>query len=257
MEPNVNNVSNGTAGAGPVGTEQVVAEQVTVAQVEPVAAGSVVAEPEKSKKGHGMLIGLILCLLLAAGGIGFGVWEMMDGNTTKADFENQIADLKKQNNELRDKLSSTSEIEEDVTVNVETDDGVDVADYIYVGGEWNAKVKKPSSVVGFAYAFDGYKLYVWGTVHQDGDQAAGDGVLYGGSDGKIESPALARIELTHADSCPEGEKIGEFNGRNVCYYETGRDYLIRAYGSDLETYIEPTLKLLRDNFADLNNYSKN
>lgn len=135
-------------GMGAAGSEQVVAEQVTVAQVEPVepvTPGSMVAESEApKKKGHGMVIGLVLCLLLAAGGIGFGVWAWMDGNTQKDTLNSQIADLKKQNNELRDKLSSKPEVEEDVTVDVETDSDVSTADYIYVG-EWGIKIKKPEN----------------------------------------------------------------------------------------------------------------
>ena len=141
-------------GVNPMGAEQVVAEQVTVAQVEPVMPaepvtpaepampGPMAAEPEAPKKGHGMLIGLILCLLLAAGGVGFGVWAWMDGNTQKDALNSQIAELKKQNNELRDKLSSKPEVEEDVTVDVETDSNVNTADYIYVG-EYGIKIKKP------------------------------------------------------------------------------------------------------------------
>ena len=123
MEPNTmgNMQTPNPVTPEPVNAEQVVAEQVTVAQVEPVAAGSVVEEPEKPKKSHGMLIGLILCLLLAAGGVGFGVWAWMDGNTQKDALNSQIAELKKQNNELRDKVSSKPEVEEDVTVDVETD----------------------------------------------------------------------------------------------------------------------------------------
>ena len=49
-----------------------------------------------------MLLGLILCLILAAGGIGFGVWTMMDGNTQKENLNKQIADLKAQNPDIPD-----------------------------------------------------------------------------------------------------------------------------------------------------------
>ena len=34
----------------------------------------------RAKKSHGLVLGLILCLILAAGGIGFGVFEMMESN---------------------------------------------------------------------------------------------------------------------------------------------------------------------------------
>ena len=56
------------------------------------------------KKSNGMLIGLVLCLILAIGGIGFGVWAMMDGNTKRENYDKQIADLKKQNSELLGKI---------------------------------------------------------------------------------------------------------------------------------------------------------
>lgn len=117
-------------GANPMGAEQVVAEQVTVAQVEPaapaelvtpvepVAPGSMVAEPKTSKKGHGMAIGLIFCLLLAAGGVGLGVWAWMDGNTQKDALNSQINTLKKQNSDL---LSQISELNEKIA-ELENDD---------------------------------------------------------------------------------------------------------------------------------------
>ena len=147
--------------AMPAGTPQVMplqptpqaAPEVAVTQVEePVPTNSMVAEPEAPKKGHGMLVGLILCLLIAAGGIGFGVWAWMDGNTQKDALNSQIAELKKQNNELREKLSNKPEVEEDVTVDVETESDVNPADYIYVG-EWGLKIKVPESLKIVNYSF--------------------------------------------------------------------------------------------------------
>ncbi len=55
------------------------------------------------KGGNGMLLGLILCLILAVGGIGFGIWAMMDGNS-------QINSLKQSNSELQAKLSGVNTI---------------------------------------------------------------------------------------------------------------------------------------------------
>ncbi len=79
----------------------------------PVTAPAVTPEAPKKdnmfentpKKSNGMLIGLILCLILAIGGIGFGVWAMMDGNQQKEQLNQQISTLKKQNSELMDKTS--------------------------------------------------------------------------------------------------------------------------------------------------------
>ena len=60
---------------------------------------------EKKKSGKGMLIGMILLVLVAIGGIGFGVWAMVDGNSQKDSLNSQISALKEQNNELLDKNS--------------------------------------------------------------------------------------------------------------------------------------------------------
>lgn len=51
------------------------------------------------KKGNGMLLGMICFLILAVGGIGFGVWAMMDKNTEITNLNDQISKLKSQINE--------------------------------------------------------------------------------------------------------------------------------------------------------------
>lgn len=111
MEPNQNTA--GVPGASAAGQNMAAApaQNVTAAPVQGVTSeslskGNMMAAPanEKKKSGSGMLIGLILCLLLAVGGIGFGVWMMMDGNTQKDALNQQISVLKKQNNELQKQI---------------------------------------------------------------------------------------------------------------------------------------------------------
>lgn len=53
------------------------------------------SQPEGSKS-KGMLIGMICFAILAIGGIGFGVWAMMDGNDKVAKKDEQISDLNSQ-----------------------------------------------------------------------------------------------------------------------------------------------------------------
>lgn len=60
---------------------------------------------EEKKKSNGMLIGLILCLLLAVGGISFGVWAMLDGNAQKDKLNTQISNLQSQNNDLLSQIA--------------------------------------------------------------------------------------------------------------------------------------------------------
>ena len=64
------------------------------------------------KKGKGMVLGMICLGLLAVGGIGFGVWAMLDGNSQKESLNSQISDLKQQNNELLDQMNKASESED-------------------------------------------------------------------------------------------------------------------------------------------------
>ena len=97
------------------------------------------------KKSNGMLLGLVLCLILAAGGIGFGIFEMLDnGNKSKesSDLSNKIASLNNEIAELKDSISAAKEptiTEPDTTdclTPVDSTDGNTVSEeYIYIT-EW-------------------------------------------------------------------------------------------------------------------------
>lgn len=80
--------------------EQALAEE----PMTPSSASASMGMPMK-KSGKGMLYGMIIFIILAIGGIGFGVWAMMDGNTQKANLEKQISDLREQNNMLQDQIA--------------------------------------------------------------------------------------------------------------------------------------------------------
>ena len=81
-------------------------------QTQPVAP----AEPEVNpmtmgpkKSGKGGIIAVILFALLAAGGIGFGVYTMMNSKKQEDALNEQIATLKKQNSELMEKIAEGGE----------------------------------------------------------------------------------------------------------------------------------------------------
>lgn len=84
---------------GPQTVEQALAE----ANME-VASGVPMGAPAK-KSSKGMIYGMIIFMILAIGGIGFGVWAMMDGNMQKANLEKQISDLRAQNNQLQEQIA--------------------------------------------------------------------------------------------------------------------------------------------------------
>ena len=75
------------------------------------------SQDKPKKKSHAMAIGMVFLAILAIGGIGFGVWAMMDGNAKVAKKDEEIVDLKGQ---IADKEEYIEKI------NVETPDDEDV-----------------------------------------------------------------------------------------------------------------------------------
>ena len=134
---------------------------------------------EKKKGGNGMLIGLVLCVIAAVAGIGFGVWVMMDGNTQKDNYEKQISSLRNQINELQEKTS---------------EDAADKGEYIYVG-EWGIKIKIPGDLSITGYNYRTSRESFWG-------KTAGELAIWGfKGDDSQDVPAFA-------DSSKNAESIG-------------------------------------------------
>lgn len=229
-----------------------------------------VMDSGKQNSGKGLKIATAIASVVAVCGIGFGAYGMVQSSQK----DNQISDLKVQieNNDGTKTTIETPKIEtsteDGITITI-TDSAVkneNAEDYIYIG-EWGTKIKKPEpnivdnatqdkSIAGISYATDGYRLYIWGTVYRNGDQAAGEGVMYEDNEYQIKSPYLAKVETVFTDNCLNGDKIGELNGKTLCYVESSDETLKKAFGDGaMERYIRPTLEILRDNFTDMNNYS--
>ena len=137
MEPNQNtNMQNATSVPTSTGVSNVSSTSLNMPDksVESSKPGSDVVFQDKPKKNMGVILTIVLLALLAAGGIGFGVWAMMDGNSQVAKKDEQISALKKQNSELQDKVtemeeaSSKNELEaiEEQNQNEETGGQIDV-----------------------------------------------------------------------------------------------------------------------------------
>ena len=70
--------------------------------------GGSVVEGKGGKK-TGWVLAVVLLLIIAAGGVGFGVWAMMDGNAQKDALNSQISTLKKQNSDLSEQITLLNE----------------------------------------------------------------------------------------------------------------------------------------------------
>ena len=109
------------------------------------------AGPEK-KSSKGGIIAAVLFALIAAGGVGFGVWTMMDGKTKEEQYNTQIDALKKTNSELMDKIAEGGEGGGEGSG---TGTAVDTEDYIYVG-EWGVKFKIPDNLQYVSYEVEDF-----------------------------------------------------------------------------------------------------
>ena len=116
MEQNEINTQNTLSAAQPDVNESgaiptTPAEPVPVVP-EPEMATSVPVESKvnnRNNKKQLVVLALVLCLLLAIGGIGFGIWAMMDSN--KKDGE--ISSLRSQNADLSEQVANlNAEVEE-------------------------------------------------------------------------------------------------------------------------------------------------
>lgn len=84
-----------------------VAQQMDAALNEPpVTPPPMSAAPKK--KGVGMGLALVLCILLAVAGVAFGAFVLVQKNTEAALYEKQLTDLKKTNSELSNQLAEVN-----------------------------------------------------------------------------------------------------------------------------------------------------
>ena len=120
--------------------------------------GNVVFQ-DKPKKSHASIYGMIFLAILAAGGIGFGVWSMLDSNAKLAKKDETIQDL---NTQLANASQTTvEENETDVVINNNSDtSGPYIKDGIFYVPEWGLKFQIPSTLTNYGYSVDYDKAHV-------------------------------------------------------------------------------------------------
>ena len=134
-----------------VATETLSMEQQMEAAMQEPVVETQAPEPmpveAPKKKSHGLVICLIAALLVAAGGIGFGIYMMISGQQTEDNYKKQISSLQTTINQMQSAESevivvTTPDSEE---VELASPTNVDPADYVYVG-EWGMKIAIPEGL---------------------------------------------------------------------------------------------------------------
>ena len=96
---------------------------------------------DKPKKKVGLAAVIIILVMLAAGGAGFGAWAFVSGNQKVEDLNNQISNL---NAQLANQPGQIEELEEGddsgVDTNISTNPSINTAEYLYIG-DWGIKIK--------------------------------------------------------------------------------------------------------------------
>lgn len=188
---------------------------------------SVVKAPE-GKRPNGMLIGLILCIVLAIGGIGFGVYEMISSNQKIADLENEIAELKA------------------ALIVEEPEDGK----FLYVG-EWGLKIKIPEELTTVSYEYVPYK---------DGSSSL---TVAGATEGEFAFPDFASVEGTFGMAkimrvpADLGFSYGEviFSDDEYEYVYSG-DLPLVSEGEELRVWEEESAAVVEAMLSNAENYSE-
>ena len=232
MEPdNINsagvpNMQNQPSMSGqPVGQnamEQALAE--TSASPAPTSA-PMCASAKNS--GKGMLYGMIIFMVLAIGGIGFGIWAMMDGNSKVANLDKQVLDLKKQNAELLEKVANMEGTKQE---DENEEEGNSESDGYFVLDELGIKIKKTDTLPDMVVNVVGDGRF---EIKESVDAVDGD------------TPPTV-VSFMKVNTCNDDELTlgygAKINIDGVCYI-MGEIY---PYGSDPEYPLTPFLTYVRD-----------
>ena len=101
----------------------------------------------KGNKKTGWILAVVLLLIVAIGGVGFGVWTMMDGNAQKDALNSQISALKQQNNDLQEQIeemaaknNTTGSAGDNANMEGDTFASMEESDFIVLD-EWGVKIR--------------------------------------------------------------------------------------------------------------------
>ena len=248
MQPGMNTGVNNNMGTVNNATRPV---QPVAAPAAPQDASQDVVFQDKPKKNSYLILGMILFAVLAAGGIGFGVWAMMDGNAQTAKLNEQIDALEQQNDSLQQQNEELTEKLGQMTNPVD-------GSYLDIA-EWGYRVKMPEGLGMVSYQYQ-----------DDGDEESSINVigLAGTSASDEELPEFAdfstnteglmkirRLAVENAESC--GENL-LFSDDSFAYcaelVEAEKDSSKYSEGEDGSLFLS-SLELVHNMMKNKENYT--
>lgn len=224
----------------------------------PDNTGDNVVFQDKPKKTLGVILGMVFLVLLAVGGIGFGVWAMMDGDTQKEQLNEQIDalkalidDLEKQNEEKSDNANDDDNSDSNNSVNEANENLTYEGSYIDIE-EWGFRISIPNELVITNHEYKDYtsenysSFCVWG-YSRKGDQA---------------SPSFAKKNEPFV--CIERHPEDTYYYGHTVFTEEGYDYLFNSAQSylsdegdeDGKKWEDETRVLMSRTLGQKENYSK-
>lgn len=244
--------------------EQVVAtetlsmeQQMEAAMQEPVVetqAPEPMPVEAPKKKSHGLVICLIAALLVAAGGIGFGIYMLISGQQTEDRYKKQISSLQSTINQMQ---SSESEVivvttPDSEEVELASPTNVDPADYVYVG-EWGMKIAIPEGLSTVGYTFS----------QNAGATSIGISGVNCATEGQCQYfPAFGSAVLgmvNRVSTNTSSESLGNvgtalFSDDEYTYYYLGPQAATSTDENEA-TWEESTTQMIRDMLTNPENYS--
>ena len=210
------------------------------------------------KESKGMMMGMMMCAVLAIAGIGFGVYEMLQANSAKQQIADLKVEIKKDDGTTTTLETDKIEVKEEDKTIVISDSAVtaNTEDYIYIG-EWGLKFKIPEGLHQVSYRIHNdseiegpwYSKTGVSSLIVEGYKNAQDSVTYSNETQNSSACASAwvvRVPVAKRTNGAPAFTIGEYD-----FYDGGwQSACMDTMPSDSRTGA-----LIRDALMDSSNYS--
>ncbi|MBR3131090.1 hypothetical protein IKG31_00765 [Candidatus Saccharibacteria bacterium] len=223
------------------------------------------------KESKGMMMGMIMCSVLAIVGIGFGVYGMTRkpeekpaGDIANAELETELSNIKQKYAVLQDYIkkleasgTETPEEAKSASESRSTND-IEYADnrYIYIN-DWGIKIKLPEELSLVTYSYD----YGDNTVNEAGDNASlcisgsEDNSLYAFSSVRKAGPGLVCITRNSRQREHLVDAVEIFHNDSGWYYLSGAQAFRTEENTMARSYEINIMDLFNKHFSDPSNYS--